>query len=43
MEGNNYTTVNLMHGVAHVHEVNAEMRNQPKRVEEQMGSSFFSL
>jgi hypothetical protein len=42
-EGNNYTAVNLMHDVAHVHQVNAEMRNQPERVEEQMCSSLFPL
>jgi hypothetical protein len=25
-----------MHGVAHVHQVDTKMRNQPERVEEQM-------
>jgi hypothetical protein len=42
-EGNNHTAVYLMHGVAHVHQVDAKMRNQPERIEEQMGSSFFPL
>ena len=33
-EGNNNTAVNLMHGVAHIHQVDAKMWNQPERVEE---------
>ena len=35
-EGNYDTAVNLMQGVAHVHQVDTKMRNQPERVEEQM-------
>jgi hypothetical protein len=33
-EGNNYTAVNLMHGVAHVHLIDTKMWFQPERVEE---------
>jgi hypothetical protein len=33
-EGNNYTAVNLMHGVAHVHLIDTKMWYQPERVEE---------
>ncbi len=37
------TAVNLMHCIAHIHQVDAEMRDQPERVEEQMCSCFFGL
>ena len=33
-EGNDHTTVNLMHGVAHVHLIDTKIWNQPERVEE---------
>jgi hypothetical protein len=33
-EGNDYTAVNLMHGVAHVHLIDTKIWNQPERVEE---------
>ncbi len=32
-----------MHGFAHVHQVNAKMRNQPERVEEQMSPGFLQF
>ncbi len=37
------TAVNLMHCIAHIHQVVAEMRDPPERVEEQMCSCFFAL
>jgi hypothetical protein len=33
-EGNDHTTVNLMHGVAHVNLIDTKIWNQPERVEE---------
>jgi hypothetical protein len=42
-EGNYDTAVNLMQGVAHIHQVDTKMRNQPERVEEQMCPGLFSL
>ena len=42
-EGDDNTAVNLMHGVAHVHQIDTKIRNQPERVEEQVGTGLFSL
>mmetsp|Transcript_41742 Transcript_41742/g.87162 ORF Transcript_41742/g.87162 Transcript_41742/m.87162 type:complete len:228 (+) Transcript_41742:728-1411(+) len=42
-EGNDDTAVNLMHCVAHVHQVDTKMRNQPERIEEQMCPGLNSL
>ena len=35
-EGDNYPVVNLMHRVAHIHQVNTEMWNEPKCIEQKM-------
>jgi hypothetical protein len=32
-----------MQGVAHIHQVDTKMRNQPERVEEQMCPGLYSL
>ena len=42
-EGNDYTAVYLMHGVAHVHQIDTKIWNQPERVEEQVGTGLYSL
>ena len=42
-EGNDYTAVYLMHGVAHVHQIDTKIWNQPERVEEQVGAGLYSL
>ena len=42
-KGYDDTAVDLMHGVAHIHQVDTEIWNQPERVEEKMGTGFLSL
>ncbi len=42
-EGDNYPVVNLMHRVAHIHQVHTKMRNEPKCVEKKMCASLLPL
>ena len=42
-EGNNNSVVYLMHGITPVHQIDAEVRYEPERVETKVGPRLLSL
>lgn len=42
-ETNDYPVINLMHWIAHIHQIDTEIWNAPKCVEQKMCSSLLSL